>query len=180
MEKTQPLHYSVAVTYGRFNLPHTGHVELIQQMLAHGKEAHVYVSSARTNNDWDTRVLMLTQLCQVANVNLKRVKFLKSTDVFEAVSASVEYAPWNEVVVVLGSDQQGLGFTLARELDCAFIINKRTTSSTLMRTVIDSTEYIRDLVDHFYGDSYATALAMILRKEEINRATVFKSAAQPA
>ena len=130
MMKIEPIRYERAVTFGRFNIGHSGHVELIKMMLAHGDEAHVYVSDAGKNNDWDLRVLLLSRLCRKANVDLSRVYFLKANNPFEAVNAAIESSPWQEAVIVLGSDQQDMLRSLGEYFDCPTIINRRSNSST--------------------------------------------------
>lgn len=84
--KKENIRYESAVTFGRFNIPHSGHVELIQLMLDYGDEVFVFVSDGVNNNDWDLRVLTLKHLCREANVNLNRVYFLKASNPFDAVN----------------------------------------------------------------------------------------------
>jgi cytidyltransferase-like protein len=167
--KQQPMRYEVAVTFGRFNIGHRGHIELIQKMLEHGDEAHVYVSAGASNNDWDLRVLLLTHLCREANVNLNRVYFLKASNPFDAVNWAVNSTSWNEAAIVLGSDQMEMARKLGDVCDCPVIINRRTNSSTQMRFFLDAADFREDLIHLYNDDEYATTLAMILRKEELHR-----------
>lgn len=167
--KTEPIRYEHAVTFGRFNIAHSGHVQLIAMMLEHGDEAHVYVSDGAKNNDWDLRVLLLTHLCREAKLDMNRVYFNKAKSPFEAVSKAVESSYWKEAAIVLGSDQQEMARKLGEVYDCPTIINRRTNSSTQMRFFIDAEEFLQDLIGLYGGDEYATALAMILRKEELHR-----------
>jgi nicotinamide mononucleotide adenylyltransferase len=167
MKKVTNIRYEVAVTFGRFNIPHSGHTQLIQMMLEYGDEAHVYVSAGASNNDWDLRVLLLTHLCREAKVDLNRVYFLKAGNPFEAVNAAVQSSPWQEAVIVLGSDQMEMANKLGEVCDCPVVINRRTNSSTQMRFFLDVEDYIEDLRHLYQGDEYATCLAKILRKEEL-------------
>jgi hypothetical protein len=167
--KTNQLLYKCAATFGRMALPHFGHVELIQQMLAHGEYADVHLSGAEKNNDFDLRVLMLKHLCRLKNVDLKRVKFYSSPTVVEAMTFSVDLAPYNEVALVLGSDQVTMGYKISEAFDTAFIINRRSTSSTEIRYFLDAEGFIEDLRNLYEGDEYAITLAMLLRKEEKHR-----------
>ena len=169
MKKATNLRYEAAVTFGRFNIPHSGHVELIKMMLDYGDEAHVYVSAGSSNNDWDLRVLMLTHLCRESKVNLNRVYFLKANNPFDAVNFAVRATPWNEAVIVLGSDQQEMANKLGDVCDCPVVINRRTNSSTQMRFFLDAEDFIEDLRYLYSGDEYAVCLAKILRKEELYR-----------
>jgi len=167
--KNDSIRYERAVTFGRFNIGHSGHVELVKMMLAHGDEAHVYVSDAGKNNEWDLRVLLLSHLCRNANLDMDRVYFMKAKSPFEAVAQSIESSPWQEAVIVLGSDQQEMLRSLGEYYDCPTIINRRSNSSTQMRFFLDAEMFREDLVGLYNGDEYATTLAMILRKEELYR-----------
>jgi len=169
MKKVTNIRYEVAVTFGRFNIPHSGHVQLVQMMLEYGDEAHVYVSAGGNNNDWDLRVLLLTHLCRESKVNLNRVYFHKAVNPFEAVNSAIEFSPWKEAVIVLGSDQMEMANKLGEVCDCPVVINRRTNSSTQMRFFLDVEDYIEDLRHLYDGDEYATCLAKILRKEELYR-----------
>jgi nicotinamide mononucleotide adenylyltransferase len=169
MKKAEPILYKSAVTFGRFNIPHTGHVELIQQMLHYAEYADVHLSGADKNTDYDIRVLLLRHLCRNANVNLKRVRFYNSPTVTEAITFSVDLAPFNEAVLVLGSDQMAMGQKIAEVYDTAFIINRRSNSSTQMRYFLDAESFIEDLRHLYDGDEYSIVLAKLLRQEEIQR-----------
>jgi glycerol-3-phosphate cytidylyltransferase-like family protein len=167
--KTNQLKYSCAITYGRFCVGHFGHVELIQQMLNHGEYADVHLSGHEKNNDWDLRVLLLKYLCRLKGVDLSRVKFYNSPTVTEAMTFSVDIAPYNECVLVLGSDQIAMGTKIAEAFDTAFVINRRSTSSTEIRYFLDASEFLEDLCGLYDGDEFAITLAKILRQEELRR-----------
>lgn len=178
MKKAQVIPYQCAVTFGRFNIPHSGHVELIQQMLNYGEYADVHISGSENNNDYDLRVLMLRHLCRVAKINLKRVRFFNSPTVVEAMTFSVNMAPFNECVLVLGSDQTNMGYKISEAFDTGFVVNCRSTSSTEIRYFLDAEGFIQDLLHLYDGDEYAIALAMVLRKEERYREKSAKVAGQ--
>jgi nicotinamide mononucleotide adenylyltransferase len=167
MEKN--LKYSRTVTFGRFNIAHQGHVQLIQLMLQHGEVADVCVSSGKENNDWDVRVLMLRHLCRQQGVPMERVNFIKCANPIDAVNNAVHNAEFGEVAVVLGSDQQDMARKLAEVYDTAVVINRRTNSSTQMRFFLDAENFIEDLRDLYDGDEFAICLAKVLRAEEIHR-----------
>jgi len=169
MMKNEPIRYERSVTFGRFNIGHSGHVELIKTMLYYGEEAHVYISDGGANNDWALRALLLSRLCRKANLDMDRVYFLKAKNPFEAVEQSIESSPWQEAAIVLGSDQQDMLRKLGEHFDCPTIINRRSNSSTQMRFFLDAEIFREDLVHLYDGDEFSTALAMILRKEERQR-----------
>jgi len=169
MKKAEPILYKSAVTFGRMALPHFGHVELIQQMLRYGEYADVHLSGHEKNNDWELRVLLLKHLCRLKNVDLKRVRFYNSPTVTEAMHFSVDLAPFNECVLVLGSDQITMGRKISEAYDTGFIINSRSTSSTEIRFFLDAECFLQDLRHLYGGDEYSIVLAMVLRKEEKQR-----------
>jgi nicotinamide mononucleotide adenylyltransferase len=157
------------ITFGRFNISHAGHIELIQKMLEHGRTAHVYLSTAAKNNDLDTRILMLKHLCREANVDLARVKFSGAANVFDAVGEVCETAFPFECAVVFGTDQQKMAEKLSAEFGVAHELNERTTSSTEMRFFLDREDFTEDLRHIYNGDEFAITLARILRAEELKR-----------
>jgi len=168
MTNTQ-LKYKCAVTFGRFNIPHSGHVELVQQMLHCAEYADVHLSGSDRNTDFDIRLLLFKHLCRISNVDLSRVRFYNSPSVGEAMTFSVSSAPFHEVVLVLGSDQVNMGYSISKAYDTAFVINSRSTSSTEKRYFMDNCEFQEDMLPHFSGDEFALTLSLILRKDELIR-----------
>ena len=166
MKKATPLRYETAVTFGRFNISHFGHIELIQKMLTHAEEAHVFISNGKANNDWALRELLLLQLCRNSDVDLNRVYFHRGNNPFAAVEQTLRSTPWEETVIVLGEDQEVMAKKLGDVYDCPVILNRRSNSSTQMRFFLDKEDFIQDLKGLYRGDEFCTALAKILRKEE--------------
>jgi hypothetical protein len=156
--------YKTAVTFGRCNIPHYGHVELVEKMLEQAETAHVYLSDSASNTNWDTRVLTLRHLLRERGVDLKRVKTLKARGPFQAVENTMEQD--NDPVVVLGEDQSALCEKLCATYCVGGQLNRRTGSSTQVRYLMDHGDF--DTVEKIYrNDTYAVRLAMILRKEEL-------------
>lgn len=151
-----------AVTFGRFNIGHPGHVELVKKLLTIGSTAKVYVSSGRQNNDWDLRVLLLRTLCRQARIDLSRVSFLKAIDPYAGLSDVLKSRDPSEVILVLGSDQVSLGLQLSHYFGVSFQENKRSGSSTALRKVLDKGE----IPTPFRGNKYAFKLATLLRNNE--------------
>ena len=167
--KTNQLKYSCAATFGRFNLPHTGHCELIEQMLAHAEYADVHISGGGKNNEYEMRELLLKVLLRNRNVDVSRVRFYQTANVNEALEFSVKNAPFNEVVFVLGTDQVDMLYSLSDIHDVNYVINSRSNSSTQMRYFLDSSDFLEDAI-YLYDDCrYATTLAYLLRAEERQR-----------
>ena len=165
MRKKQQI-YKNAVTFGRLNIPHYGHVELVQKMLEQAEVANVYLSPGKKNTDWDLRVLMLRHLLREVGVDLSRVRLSKATGPFEAVENTMGHD--NDPVVVLGDDQSALCEKLCSTYYIGGHLNRRTGSSTQVRYLMDHGDF--DAVERVYrNDLYAVRLATILRKEEISR-----------
>jgi glycerol-3-phosphate cytidylyltransferase-like family protein len=157
--------YKTAVTFARCNIPHYGHVELVEKMLEQAEVAHVYLSIANNNTNWDARVLTLRHLLREVGVDLKRVKTLKASGPFQAVESTLEHN--NDTVVVLGEDQSALCEKLCATYNLGGQLNRRTGSSTQVRHLMDHGDF--DAVQALYrNDPYALRLALLLRKEELN------------
>jgi hypothetical protein len=161
--KKKHLIYKNAVTFGRLNIPHYGHVELVQKMLEQAVVANVYLSSGRKNTDWNLRVLMLRHLLREEGVDLSRVNILKANNPFDAVESVMDTD--NDAVVVLGEDQCHLLVKLCEVYNLGGQMNRRSGSSTQVRHLLDHGDF--DDVRYIYrGDSYAVRLAAMLRREE--------------
>ena len=167
--KNKQMPYACAATFGRFNLVHTGHCELVEQMLAHADYADVHVSAGGKNNEYEMRELLFKVLLRNRGVDVSRVRFHRTANVNEALELSIKHAPFNEVVLVLGSDQCDMLYSLSDIHDVNYVINQRSNSSTQMRYFLDSYDFLEDAV-YLYDDcEYATTLAYMLRSEERTR-----------
>jgi hypothetical protein len=109
-------------------------------------------------------------------MDLGRVRFYQSPTVIEAMTFSVDMAPFHETVLVLGSDQMTMGRKMSEVYDTGFVINHRSTSSTEIRYFLDAEGFIQDLRHLYDGDEYSITLAMVLRKEERYREKSEKAA----
>ena len=159
--------YKTAVTFARCNIPHYGHVGLVEKMLEQGEVAEVYLSTGGKNTNWDLRVLTLRHLLRERGVDLKRVRTLKAAGPFQAVESTMERD--NDPVVVLGEDQSALCEKLCFTYCLGGHLNRRTGSSTQVRYLMDHGDF--DAVQALYRDDpYAFRLATLLRKEELQAA----------
>jgi hypothetical protein len=173
-----PKRYLKAITFGRYNLPHKGHIDLIKGMLTNAEIAEVYVSTGKANNDWDCRVLVLKHLCLRAYIDLKRVRFLKSNSPYTAVEEAVKGTHRGSNVLMLGTDQQALLQALGVKFICGTIINPRICSSTQVRHLIDDCRFA-DTLSHLYdNDDFILTAVKILRKQEIVREESFQTATE--
>ena len=154
----------IALTFGRFNIGHSGHIELIEKLLTHGDIAKVYVSSGGKNNDWNLRVLLLRTLCRQAKVDLNRVSFLKAINPFIALSETLGEENPENISLILGTDQAPLGKELSQKFDVFFFENRRSGSSTEVRKILDEGSALIP----YSNNRYAWKLAKLLRHEEIS------------
>ena len=154
----------IALTFGRFNIGHSGHIELIEKLLIHGDIAKVYVSSSGKNNDWNLRVLLLRTLCRQAKLDISRVSFLKAINPFKALYGVLEEERPEDISLVLGTDQSQMGRELSQKFDVFFFENVRSSSSSEVRQILDKGE----TPDQYKENRYAFKLSKLLRHEEIS------------
>ena len=166
-----------AVTFGRFNLPHPGHVDLIKRMLEVAETAFVAVSSGKNNNDLQMRMEVLDQLCYRAGLEMDRISFFGAASPFEAVKVvtqnplTTEPDPYriSHTTVVLGVDQTLLGEKLRDDLLVDFVPNEvRVGSSTVIRYFLEIGEeqIVREI---YHNDEWLFGDILDLRQEELSR-----------
>ena len=106
-----------ALTFGRFNLPHPGHVDLIRKMLEVADRAVVGVSTASSNNWLELRIEVLDQLCYKAGLPSDRITFMGAASPYALVDEWItdpttgftDVAVSRNTTMVLGVDQTQLG-----------------------------------------------------------------------
>ena len=166
-----------AVTFGRFNLPHPGHVDLVRKMLTVADTAYVAVSTGKNNNDIAARIYVFDRLCVLAGLDMSRVVFIEAKNPFDAVEAVLEINSIGQVdpevqkrtTVVLGIDQTQLGERLRDNLGVAFVPNEvRIGSSTVIRYFLETGEeqFVREI---YHEDEDLFSVVLTLRSEELRR-----------
>jgi len=169
MMKKQPIPYKVAATFIRGNIGHFGHADLVEKMLNRAEVAHIHLSGASHNNNYEMRELLMKVLLRHRGIPMERVNFHQTPNVNEALKQSISEAPFGEVIFCVGEDRSEMAFHLADYYDTAFFLNRRLTSSTSMRFFIDDADLNEELLYCYEGNSYAVTLAKLLRKEELLR-----------
>jgi hypothetical protein len=177
MKQTRTL-YKVAVTFGRMRIGHLGHADLIEKMLERAEVAHIHLSGAPHNNTYEVRELLLKVLCRHRGISMERVNFFCTPNVNEALKHSIAEAPFGEVIFCVGEDRAEMAFHLADHYDTAYFLNRRLTSSTNMRFFIDDPALFDELTYLYEDNTYAVAIASMLRKEEIHRERPTQTAAK--
>ena len=158
--------YDIAVTFGRFNLLHIGHIALFDRMADLAPKCLIGVSSGPNNLPLDARREVIER---VLGVNTPTAECFGSpyetiggTNVF----AFFDFITAKSVVLVLGEDQEKLAKATKRVLGWDYVLVKRLSSSTEVRTLIDNEEW--DRVVQVVPEEILPAVAR-LRGEEILR-----------
>ena len=156
-----------AVTFGRFNIGHDGHVGLVRTMLQYAQTADICVSSGKHNNEWELRVLLLKSLLRRGGIDLERVNFVKVGSPYKAIRRAIQKVGDNtDVILVLGDDQREMGYCLSEKFDVFLSFNRRTNSSTNIRFLIDNEPEGEYLAKAYSNQEYPIRLARLLRDEE--------------
>ena len=135
------MQYTHAITFGRFNLLHKGHLDLFKQMGQASREVLIGVSTGSKNLTYKLRSdVIWTAIRNNPDFDFNQYQVFAKKSPFGMfdILKDVDKAG---VVVYLGHDQFELGKTLSREFGCACVTIPRLTSSTTIRTLIDNEEW---------------------------------------
>jgi cytidyltransferase-like protein len=167
--------FKSAVTQGRFNIPHKGHVKLIRQMLEQAPVAYVVMGKGEANVNKDFRAQMLRAMLRKEGIDLSKVQIVRGEKVSDITKGLSEKDGKENVVLVLGEDQekflnsmgksQGIGTKkIPRSSDSA--------SSSAIRKMIDDGDE-ESLIKEYDGNDYLIRLAKVARKVEKNEFSEF-------
>jgi len=136
--------YKLAITFGRFNLLHRGHIDLFKQMGQVAQQVSIGVSTGSKNLPFKQRSEVIkTALESDFEINEVCYQVNPKHSPFGMLEKNVNwfYQP-QETVIYLGHDQYELGRRLSQEycIDCVTI--PRLTSSTTIRSLIDNEEWV--------------------------------------
>ena len=133
--------YKLALTFGRFNLLHNGHLDLFKQMGAAAAKVTIGISTAAAN-------LTIRDRSQVINCALDQdpdfntdYGVLPKRQPFELAAEIKQYKP-EEVVLYLGHDQWELAKAFERHFGITVVLIPRITSSSAIRGMIDAGEWV--------------------------------------
>jgi hypothetical protein len=167
--------YKAAVTQGRFNIPHQGHVKLIREMLRQAPVAHIVMGKGEGNVNKDFRAQMLRAMLRKEGVDLSRVKILRGESVARVTKGLSEKGESKDVVLVLGEDQEKFLKSMGKSQGIGTVAVPRTSegaSSSAIRKMIDSGNE-KALKKEYDGDKYLIRLAKVARKVEKNEFSEF-------
>ena len=133
--------FKLALTFGRFNLLHKGHIDLFKQMADSAEEFCIGVSTGPNNLTYRQRADVIQKALNSdypygSSMGLfpKRQPF----DLLREVPSSIDP---EQVVFYVGEDQYKLAKAVERSLGFSTRIIPRLTSSTLVRQAIDNEEW---------------------------------------
>lgn len=156
--------FDIAVTFGRFNLLHVGHLALFDQMADLAPNCLIGVSTGPNNLQFGARKEVIEKA-----VGANTVTAELCGNPFEVCGAPNPFAFFDfvtakNVVLVLGEDQIKLAEATKKVLGWEFRLVKRLTSSTEVRAIIDNEKWDR-LVD--VVPSEIVSMVTQLRHQEI-------------
>lgn len=132
--------YKLALTFGRFNLLHNGHIDLFKQMGEAAREITIGLSTGASN-------LSIRDRSQVIRHALtKDLEFqtdfgvLPKRQPFELAPEIMALNP-EDVVFYLGQDQYELGKAIERHFGITIVLIPRLTSSSALRGIIDAGDW---------------------------------------
>jgi len=167
--------YSVAVTQGRFNIPHKGHVKLVREMLERAPLAYVVMGKGEKNVDKDFRAQMLRAILRKEGIDLERVKIVRGERISGITKGLSEREGKEKVVLVLGQDQEKFLNSMGKSQGIGTMAIPRSgegASSSAIRRMIDSGDE-EALRKEYDGDKYLVRLAKAARKVEKNEFAEF-------
>ena len=133
--------FKLAVTFGRFNLLHKGHIDLFKQMADCADEFFIGVSTGPNNLSYRHRADVIQKALNndyPYGSSMGLFPKLQPFDLLREVPSTVDP---EEVVFFVGEDQYKLAKAVERSLGYSTRIIPRLTSSTLVRQAIDNEEW---------------------------------------
>lgn len=131
--------FKVAVTFGRFNIPHNGHLDLFQKMAQSADEIIIGLSEGPNNLPVNQRLLAIGTMAGAEGINYTILTASQPFDFFRKVEA-ISYAK-EDVALWLGHDQIKLALAAQRVMGWTSRTIERLTSSTEVRQLIDQEEW---------------------------------------
>ena len=132
--------FKLAVTFGRFNLLHKGHIDLFKQMAGAAHDLVIGVSTGENN-------LSIRDRTQVISHALRKEPDFETTyqlspkrQPFELMAEIKAYEP-EDVVFYLGQDQYELAKAFEKHAGIASVLIPRLTSSSAIRGLIDAGDW---------------------------------------
>jgi cytidyltransferase-like protein len=132
--------FKLAVTFGRFNHLHIGHLDLFRQMHDASDEMIIGMSNNLKNQSYKDRAQVIAQAIKEDGRFTRPYQILPKAQPFELTAELKMYNP-EDCVFYLGQDQFELAKAVERVLGVATVLIPRLTSSTTVRALIDEEEW---------------------------------------
>ncbi len=129
--------FKVAVTFGRFNLLHKGHIMLFQQMADFSDEIIIGLSNNSKNLSVANRSSVIDRALAPLGINYTVVEASNPFELFEQVKDKEEIS----VTAFFGEDQTALAIAAHRTYGWVPKTIERFSSSTVVRALIDNEEW---------------------------------------
>ena len=132
--------FRLAVTFGRFNLLHHGHLDLFTQMGHAATDIAIGISTGEKNLSLRDRTQVITHALSEKEEFTSTYSVTPKRQPFELRAEIKMYDP-EEVVLYLGQDQYELAKAFERHCGLTSVLIPRLTSSTTVRALIDNEEW---------------------------------------
>lgn len=139
MENNQIRPFKVAVTYGRFNLLHKGHLDLFRRMQNVADKIVIGISSSDKNKDIKKRMRVINRAMETEAPDINYV-IVPSKQPFEAFDVAAGIGE-QDVIAFFGHDQASLANAAEKYFGWEWTTIDRLTSSTAIRGHIDNEEW---------------------------------------
>jgi len=136
--------YKLALTFGRFNLLHNGHLDLFRQMGEAAEDVNIGVSTGSKNLLYKLRSDMILKAIKAdSSFTSSQFQINPKHSPFGMLQRNTTWFHKPEdTVIYLGHDQFELGKKLSEEFGIACVTIPRLTSSTTVRSLIDNEEWV--------------------------------------
>ena len=132
--------FKLAITFGRFNLLHFGHLDLFKQMSEVANEILIGVSTASANLSLRDRTQTISHALTKDPDFDVTFQLSPKRQPFELMAEIKGYDP-NDVVFYLGQDQFELAKAFEKHAGIATVLIPRLTSSSTIRGIIDNEDW---------------------------------------
>ena len=154
--------FDIAVTYGRFNLLHKGHMRLFERMDKNASKLYIGLSSAQRNLPAHMRSEAIKAALNEYGIKAAIVDAGNPFELFQAVNL-----PDAKIITIFGTDQYTLANAANKAYGWSQDLVERLTSSTAIRAHIDNEEWdiLADLVP-------ASIIPHVINLRQIENATL--------
>lgn len=135
--------YDLAITFGRFNLLHNGHIDLFERMAAFSSTCSIGLSSAAKNLSLSDRIRVIDKALRLRDINYRMIAGYNPFDYFGQIA---ELHSYENIILFLGEDKEVLAKAAQRVFGWEYHLIGRLGSSTEVRGVIDNEQW--DRLDH--------------------------------